>query len=394
MLKVRNKILFLSVRYPLLAVFLSLLFTFHFSLFTAYAENPKEQYNKLQKEMESRQEKLERAKKRERSVLDDIDVINRDLASIEGDAKRQRHKTRQAESEIIRIERDIAVIQEKIDKGRTYLKRRLRAMQRYGQSTDLLFLLSATDDMSELLRRWKYLENIAMSDRKAIAEYAENLKTLERKEKQLQALRADLKRNEERLKPIEASLSEKKRDKQALLASVRTEKATQERLLRELKEASKRLLDVMKKLEERDRREKFDAKGFLASKGTLAWPVKGRVAIPYGSQRDPKFNTPVFRNGVYFKTDDETAKAVYPGKVVYADWFKGYGNLVIINHGEGYHTLYGNLSETFLKVGDIIKVMDLVGKVGESGMLNAPSLYFEVRYKGKPLDPMQWLKRK
>ena len=80
--------------------------------------------------------------------------------------------------------------------------------------------------------------------------------------------------------------------------------------------------------------------------------------------------------------------------MVFADWFKGYGNLLIINHGEGYHTLYANLSEIFFKVGDIIKVHDTVGKVGESGILNAPSLYFEIRYKGKPLDPVQWLKKR
>jgi septal ring factor EnvC (AmiA/AmiB activator) len=172
---------------------------------------------------------------------------------------------------------------------------------------------------------------------------------------------------------------------------VRREKSSHERLFRELQEASKRLLDMIRKLEER---ETYEGKGFPALKGSLSWPVNGKVAVPYGSQKDPKFNTPVFRNGVYIKTDDDAVKAVYGGKVVFADWFKGYGNLVIINHGEGYHTLYGNLSETFLKVGDIIKGKDFIGKAGESGILNAPSLYFEVRYKGKPLDPMQWLKRK
>jgi len=67
---------------------------------------------------------------------------------------------------------------------------------------------------------------------------------------------------------------------------------------------------------------------------------------------------------------------------------------VIIKHGSGYHTLYGNLSEIFSHVGDIIKENQIIGKVGTSGILNAPGLYFEVRYKGKPLDPVQWLKRK
>ena len=85
---------------------------------------------------------------------------------------------------------------------------------------------------------------------------------------------------------------------------------------------------------------------------------------------------------------------MHGGKVVFAEWFKGYGQMVIINHGDGYHTLYGSLSEIFTKVGDIIKGKQAVGRVGKSGLLTSPGLYFELRYKGKPLDPLQWLQRR
>jgi len=357
----------------------------------ASAENPKEQYRRIQKEMETRKEKLEQAKRREHSVLEDLDSVTRRLGEIESDLKRQQGRVRRTEAEMRKIESEMSVIRGELDRKKKWMKMRLRAMQKYEQSGDILFLLSTADDMAGLMRRWKYLERISLSERKVMDEYAENLRKLDEKEKQLKALSAELKKGEERTRIIEASMTEKRREKETLLASVRREKSTHEKLFRELQEASKRLLDVIKKLEEK---ETYEGKGFPALKGGLTWPVNGRIAIPYGSQKDPKFNTPVFRNGIYIKTDDDSVKAVYSGKVVFADWFKGYGNLVIINHGEGYHTLYGNLSETFLKVGDIIKGRDVIGKVGESGILNAPSLYFEVRYKGKPLDPMQWLKRK
>lgn len=355
------------------------------------AENPKDEYHRVQKEMEKRREKLEQARKREHSVLGDLDHVGKSLNSIGEELRKQRRRSLEIESGIRKIEGEISVLRAEQEKEKTWLKRRLRAMQRYSQSGDLLFLITATDDLAGLERRWKYLENISLSDRKTIERYAENIKILDEKERKLTALRTDLKRNEERMKVTEASLAETKREKEYLLASVRKEKTTHEKMLKELQEASKRLLDMIRQLEEKDT---FEAKGFSALRGNLVWPVSGKIAIPYGSQKDPKFNTPVFRNGIYIRTDDSSVKAVYTGKVVYADWFKGYGNLVIINHGEGYHTLYGNLSETFLRVGDIIKGRSLVGKVGESALLNAPSLYFEVRYKGKPLDPVQWLKRK
>ncbi len=368
-----------------------LAFVFPLPCSSATENNPKEQYHKIQKEMESHKQKLEQTKKREHSVLEDLDNVNRRLFEIEADLKKQRRRLRQTESEMRKVEREIAVVKEELGKKKKWMKERLRRMQRYGGSGDLLFLLASAEDMAGIMRRWRYLETVARSEKKAIDEYAESLRKLDEKEKQLQALTAELRRGVERMKLTEASFAEKKKDREALLVSVRKEKSEHEKLYRELQESSRRLLDVIRKLEEK---ETYEGKGFVSLRGSLGWPVNGKVAVPYGSQKDPKFNTPVFRNGIYIRTDDDSVKAVYGGKVVFADWFKGYGNLIIINHGEGYHTLYGNLSETFLKVGDIIKGKDMIGKAGESGIVNAPALYFEVRYKGKPLDPMQWLKRK
>jgi len=353
--------------------------------------NPKEQYRNIQKQVESYKQKLEQTKRHEHSILEDLDSMDRRLSELEANLWKQQQRLKMTQAEAKKVEDEIVAARDELDRKKRWMKVRLRTMHRYGQSGDIVFLLTSTDDMAGLMRRWKYLERINLRERKAIEEFSEILKSLDEKNKRLGSLTSQLRREEEKIRLTEISVTEKKKEKESVLASVRKEKTSNEKLIRELQEASKRLLDVIRKLEEKDT---YEGKGFPALKGSLLWPVNGKVAIPYGSQKDPKFNTPIFRNGIHIRTDDDSAKAVYGGKVVFADWFKGYGNLVIINHGEGYHTLYGNLSETFLKVGDIIRIRDLIGKVGESGMLNAPSLYFEVRYKGKPLDPMQWLKRK
>ena len=135
-------------------------------------------------------------------------------------------------------------------------------------------------------------------------------------------------------------------------------------------------------------------KGLRASKGHLPWPVIGKVLIPFGKYKDPKFNIPVFKNGIEIKAKpEEQPKAVYGGRVVFADWFKGYGLLLIINHGNGYHSLYGNLSEIFHKTGDIINKGTAIGTIGAPRLMNVSTLYFEIRYKGRPVDPQIWLKR-
>lgn len=368
------------------------MFAVHFLVFhVSAADNPKEQYRKLQKEMAKRREKIERAKKREHSTLEELDEINKKVNAVEVAFRKQKTRINQIEAEVKKVEGDISENMGSIEKGKILIKRKLQAMQKYGESRDSLIILAGAEDFPAFMRRWKYLETVALYERRIIAGYAVHLSQLEEKEAHLKVLRTELKKEEDRIKVIAESQKEKRREKSELLASLKKETSENEKLLRELQESSKRLLDIIKRLDEK---ETYAGKGFEALRGKLPWPVNGKLASPYGRQRDSKFNTPVFRNGIYISTEDTSAKAVYDGKVVFADWFKGYGNLLIINHGDGHHTLYANLSEIFLKVGDIIKTSSIIGRVGESGVLNAPSLYFEIRYKGKPLDPMQWLKRK
>ncbi len=136
-------------------------------------------------------------------------------------------------------------------------------------------------------------------------------------------------------------------------------------------------------------------RGFRTLKGHLPWPIDGKLLIPYGRYKDPKFDIIVFKNGVELKAEyGNKPRAIAGGRVVYSDWFKGYGMLLIINHGNGYHSLYGNLSEIYYERGDLINAGTALGKTGTSTLLNVPTLYFEIRHKGKPVDPMNWLRKK
>jgi septal ring factor EnvC (AmiA/AmiB activator) len=357
-----------------------------------FAATPQEEYKRMQREIKEHKEKLKGAEKREHSVLSDLQETNKELSTLETELIKYRKKLGNTEREISKVEAEISRGRNSIEKQKEWIKRKLRAMQKSRYQSDMVVLLSGIDDISLLMRRWKYLEDISIYENRLLLDYRKNLEGLKIKERQLMVLKAELLKNEDKIKSEERKVANKKTEKEELLASVRNEKSSYEKMLRELKEASKRLFDIIKESEKGDT---FFAKGFTRLKGKLPWPVEGKVAIPYGSQKDPNFNTPVFRSGIFIQTGgDLYARAVHTGKVVFAEWFKGYGQLMIVNHGNGYHTLYGSLSEIFSKVGDIINSGQIIGRVGNSGLLNSPGLYFELRYKGKPLDPMQWLKRK
>ena len=347
--------------------------------------------------MKTHKEKLESVKRRESSILSDLESTSRQLRDVEDALKKYKNQLGTTESKIAQVEDDIARNKSTIDKLREWIKRKLRVIHRYGLNSEVFMLFLSAEDISELVRTGKYLQYITAYEHGILKTYKGTLESLTEKETQLISLRKELSRNKEKVQAEEESLEEKKNKKESLLATVKKEKTTHTRMLREMEESSQRLLDIIRESEkaEKEKEETFSTKSFAGLKGKLPWPVDGKVAIPYGSQKDPQFNTPIFRSGAYIKSNaDAVAKAVHSGKVVFAEWFKGYGQLVIVNHGDGYHTLYGSLSEIFTKVGDIIKGKQAVGRVGSSGVLNAPGLYFELRYKGKPLDPAQWLQRR
>jgi len=334
-------------------------------------------------------------KKRESSVLTEIELTNRQMNAVEDELRKNKNKLMNTETKIAKVEDEISMSRENIKELREWIKRKLRAIQKYGHDSDTVVLFMGTDDIAQFMRRSKYLQYVTLYEHKLLDGYKDTLEGLSEKENQLMALKKELIKNREKVKAEEASLAEKKNKKEMLLASVKKEKSSSARMLKELENASKKILEIIKESEKGEKEVIPSGKGFLGLKGKLPWPVEGKVAIPYGSQKDPQFNTPIFRSGTYIQSNAESyAKAVHTGKVVFAEWFKGYGQLVIVNHGEGYHTLYGSLSEIFTRVGDIIKEKQPVGRVGNSGILNTPGLYFEVRYKGKPLDPLQWLQRR
>ncbi len=382
-----RKSFLLSIISPVVLVILSM-----FIASPVSAATPQDEYRDIQKRIKEQKKKLDRAKKRESSILTDLDRINRQLNIVESRLRKYKLELKNTEYDIARVESEISENRKTIEKYKDWIKRKLRVMHKHGQAPDMVMLFLSSEDISQLMRSGKALQHVTVYENKVLNILKKNLEELRTRERQLTELRARLMKQRAKVRAEEEALAENKKEKEMLLVSIKREKSSYAKMLEELKTASKRILKIIREAEKKD---SFVAKGFSKLKGKLPWPLDGKIAIPYGSQRDPNFNTPIFRSGAYIQSNKDTsARAVHRGKVVFAEWFKGYGQLVILNHGEGYHTLYGSLSEIFTNVGDIIKVNQVIGRVGDSGVLNTPSLYFELRYKGKPLDPLQWLKRR
>jgi septal ring factor EnvC (AmiA/AmiB activator) len=255
----------------------------------------------------------------------------------------------------------------------------------------------------------RHLTALATVDARLIREYrvtseglAERKHRLEAREMDLKALRAEV--DHER-----AETDREAAKRQALLARVKDERAYHERMVGELSEATRRLEAFIRDLQEKQRRaarspapsrprsvppaEAPGGTGFAALRGRLAWPASGRVVGEFGAQVHPRFGTRTFRNGIEIDVAEGTGiAAVAGGHVLYTGWFRGYGNLIIVDHGGEYYTLYAHVADIRVTEGDLVKEGQIIGSVGDTGSLSGPRLYFEVRHSGRPQDPSRWLR--
>ena len=167
---------------------------------------------------------------------------------------------------------------------------------------------------------------------------------------------------------------------------VQAEKGRAGRWAKEQERAQGRLTQLL------PRGNSIAAQGFEALKGRLPWPTPGLIEVAFGKVVNPRFNTVLWQKGLDLRAaPGAPVKAVAKGRVVYADWLKGYGNLVILDHGEGYHTLHAHLGQVAVANGGTLEEGDVLGEVGDTGSLKGPYLYFELRHRGSPLDPAKWL---
>lgn len=359
-----------------------------------YAASPKKKLSQIEKKIKSKKRKVKEALKSEQSILSRIQSIEKNIQKKEKELKAFKKRISNTQSETRTLEKELNSLDKKLVKRKQFLKERLKSLykQQYGDST--LILISAKD-YNDLIRRSKYISLVAYSDNRIMREYTRDIEDLNVKIKNLEILKKKLETNKINARQKKKELQHNRVKKDRLLVTIRSKRSSYEKAIKELNKSSEKLRQLIKKFERKKIPKSVLGKGFRSWKGRLPWPLTGKVIVPYGKYKDPKFNITVFKNGIEIKAKEGyRPKAVAGGQVVYADWFKGYGQLLIINHGSGYHSLYGNLNEIFHETGDIIKKGTSIGKTGKSELLNVPSLYFEIRYKGKPVDPRKWLKRK
>jgi septal ring factor EnvC (AmiA/AmiB activator) len=218
---------------------------------------------------------------------------------------------------------------------------------------------------------------------------------------ELDAKKAELDSQKQALGAAQEAVRREAEKKKALLVSLRREKETRSKQLRAMELAAARLQRMLDDLSRRAAVKPgvsppapSTGVGLDAMRGRLDWPVKGAVSAPFGKFTHPEFAAEIIRKGIDIEaTRGEPIKAVERGRVVYAGHFSGYGNMVIVDHGERYYTIYGHLADMLKKNGDEVGRGEALGRVGASESMGGAKIYFEMRKDGRSVDPLTWLKK-
>jgi len=362
-----------------------------------------------QKRLKEERAKAADARKREASLLTELEAIDKRLTDKRRQVAVLDARVKRAQTEIGDLQRDIARLEIQRAGQEDGLGQRLRAMYRLQAQGGALPLLLSGDDPVAQSVRLRHLTTLATVDARMIREYRVTSEGLADRKARLEQSRRELSTVRAQAEEERAEADREAAKRRVILARVKDERVYHDRMVGELSEATRRLEAFIRDLQEKRRVAKIPPPsvkppkvvpgestpgvGLGAMRGRLAWPAEGRVVEEYGARVNPRFGTKTFRNGIDIDAaEGSSVHAVYPGHVLYTGWFRGYGNLVIVDHGNEYYTLYAHMADMKVAEGDDIKQGQVIGTVGDTGSLHGPRLYFEVRYQGRPQDPAQWLK--
>ena len=341
---------------------------------------------RVQERRESLAHEVARLRAEERTLLGDVERLELEVRLRTEELREAQLLLQRTNAELDATAKKAREVEAAVEAARPLLRARARDLYKLGEVSYVRLLLSV-ERPSDFLNGYRHVTTLARRDNERISRFRADLETLrltkaelEQKTRAALALRAQLERTRRQL---EAD----RRRKTELLTSIVQKKETNAAYVQELEQAEGRLQGLIAGL----------ATGDLnvtpaAFKGTLPWPASGRVRVPFGLRKHPRFDTYTVQNGLEIATPEGSpVVAVYDGRVVFVDRFKGYGLMVVVDHGGKHHTLYAHLAEVGVEAGQSLTSGQEIGKSGAG--LEGPGLYFEVRFQGKPEDPIEWLRK-
>jgi murein hydrolase activator len=334
---------------------------------------------KLRARRKALEQDLARMRGQEKSLLGEVERLELELRLRSDELTEIQLVLKKTRAELDANVERVRKLEASLAAARPGLAAHARALYKLGEMSYLRLLLSI-DHPSDFFRGYRLIETLARRDNAQVSAFRRDLATLavekaalEQRTRESIALRAQL-------SAARRSLDAQRARKTELLTSLVERKELNAAYVEELAQAESRLQELLAGLAGPE-----VAVPMGALRGSLPWPASGPVRAGFGRRKHPRFDTYTIHNGIEIETAPDTpVRAVHDGRVVFAERFQGYGLMVVLDHGGKHHSLYAQLSEIAVSVGQEVTTGTVLGSSG-------PSLYFEMRNRGRAEDPQEWL---
>ncbi|MBY0268744.1 MAG: peptidoglycan DD-metalloendopeptidase family protein [Burkholderiales bacterium] len=369
-------------------------------------EEAREQQRQLRERISALQKKLAAAEEIKTEASDALRESEQAISEANRELRELARRSRESNAKLGTLRKSSLDTGKALRAQQDLLGRMLRRQYLQGQS-DALRLVLSREDPNEMARQLHYLAHIARARAQLVDGLRRNLREIDRLKAEIAEEVAAIARIAAEQTAQRKRLEQEKRARAGVLSRVSRDIRSQQREMRAMQANENRLsrlVDQLAKLvvrkpaassRPRPRTEALpssrgDDSPFAALRGKLALPVRGELGSRFGS---PRTDGGVTWKGLFIAArSGEDVRAVADGRVVYADWLRGFGNLLIIDHGDSYMTLYANAEALLKQVGDVIRGGEPVATVGNSGGNAESGLYFEMRHEGRPFDPLNWVR--
>jgi len=350
-----------------------------------------EKLREIQLKIEEVQARLAASKLDKSSVLNDIYALELQVEAVIIELNKTNLLMADAQELVERKQQEEEALRVRIRNSQDKVRRILRVLYKMGELGYVKLFLNI-NSVDQLFRNYRLI--VSLMDDKVV-----EIREIRLGIVKLQRVQAELRAELDRLARLKgekagklARLKGLKQERLDMIARINQQRNLNARLLDELKIESENLTRL---LDQKTAVTTADAIDLGPLRGKLAWPLPGTVISSFGKKRSARFNTYTMDNGIEIKPEhSDEIRAVGAGAVIFRDYFKGYGNLVIIQHAGNFHTLYGHCAVFLKQTGEHVATGDVIAIAGNSGSLYGKALYFEIRQGLKPLDPLLWLGKK
>lgn len=372
-------------RYSVVATALFVLSSFSITVFASSLED---KLSDIQNQMSDQKNKAAEAQQKVESVSDQLRIIQQNLQTVTDEYKSIKNQLNDTEEKIDKNKDVLAKAEEELAARMKILNKRIRDIYENGQISyvDVLF---GAKDFNDFMTRMDLLKRIIKHDYDLIIKIQDQRKLILDKKAELERNQAALKELEKTAELKKKEVEENKAKQEKILDKMSNDRDTAERAYQELLEASRQVEQMIRQ----SRYQVSGGKGSGKSTGTMIWPISGPITSEFGWRTHPIFGTEKYHSGLDIGGEyGMSVVAADGGVVIYAGWISGYGNAVIIDHGNGVSSLYGHNQSLVVSEGQSVSQGQLIAYCGSTGNSTGPHVHFEVRENGSPVSPYNYLR--